>query len=194
MTRSLRLTILLFVAIGLMLPAALSLAVIYSGADKETRRQISAQLDQYADILAFGARDPLWNMDPESLRPLADALANNPDVVLITIRDLAAGPLLSLDHRKPKVAVHYAKRKVMFRNRELGSVVVGITGESLIARNHQQIGTQTVTMLVQLTLATVLIFMLLRRAADRTARNARRSGRRAGPGQARAPDSQTGQK
>ncbi|WP_417067419.1 ATP-binding protein [Niveibacterium terrae] len=163
MTRSLRLTILFFVAIGLVLPAALSLAVIYSGADRETKRQIGAQLDQYTDILAFGARDPLWNMDPESLRPLAEALTNNPDVVLITIRDQAAGPLLSLDHRKPNVAVRYATRKVMFRDRELGSVVVGITGESLIARNRQQIGAQTTTMLIQLTLATVLIFMLLRR-------------------------------
>lgn len=163
MTRSLRLTILFFVAIGLVLPAALSLAVIYSGADRETHRQIDAQLDQYADILAFGARDPLWNMDPGSLRPLAEALTNNPDVVLIAIRDQAAGPLLSLDQRKPNVAVRYATRKVMFRDRELGSVMVGITGESLIARNRQQIAAQTVTMLVQLMLATVLIFMLLRR-------------------------------
>lgn len=163
MTRSLRLTLLIFVATGLLLPALLSLAVLHADAEKEADRQIKAQLDQYAEILAFGAQDPLWNMNPESVRPLVDALLNNPDVVYVTIRDQTTGALLTRDRRAPSARVRYATRTVRIRTRMLGSIEIGVTGESLLAHKSQQIGVLTNTLLIQLALAAALVFVLLRR-------------------------------
>lgn len=163
MTRSLRMTILGFVAIGLVLPAVLSLAVLTSRVSEETSLRIRFQLDQYADILAFGAREPLWNLNPESMQAQVEAVLKNPDVVFISVTDRATGPLITVDRTPKGVKVLRDTRKVRYKNRELGTVTVGVTGESLMAQNRQNIAGLTTTMLLQLTLATVLIFVLLRR-------------------------------
>ncbi|WP_374515781.1 hypothetical protein, partial [Niveibacterium sp.] len=128
-TRSLRTSILLFVAIGLALPALFALPLLYKSYQAEVERRIALQLDQYANILAFGAREPLWNLSPDAVRPLVEAVLSDPDVVLVTIVDRTAGPLLEIKRGAANAQIRQTGRKVVYKERELGTVSVGVTGD-----------------------------------------------------------------
>ncbi|WP_374601440.1 PAS domain S-box protein [Niveibacterium sp.] len=162
-TRSLRTSILLFVAIGLALPALFALPVLYKSYQAEVERRIALQLDQYANILAFGAREPLWNLSPDAVRPLVEAVLSDPDVVLVAIVDRTAGPLLEIKRGAPNAQIRQTGRKVIYKERELGTVNVGVTGDTVRAQQLRQMGAFAGTALLQLGFAAVMIFWLLRR-------------------------------
>ncbi len=162
-TRSLRTSILLFVAIGLALPALFALPLLYKSYQAEVERRIALQLDQYANILAFGAREPLWNLSPDAVRPLVEAVLSDPDVVLVTIVDRTAGPLLEIKRGAANAQIRQTGRKVVYKERELGTVSVGVTGDTVRAQQLRQMGAFAGTALLQLGFAAALIFWLLRR-------------------------------
>ncbi|MCX9157726.1 ATP-binding protein [Niveibacterium sp. 24ML] len=161
--RSLRTSILLFVALGLALPAVLAWPLLYQSYQAEVERRIALQLDQYANILAFGAREPLWNLSPDAVRPLVEAVLSDPDVVTLTIVDRTAGALLEIKRGQPGANVRLTARKVIYKDRELGTVNVGVTGDTVRAQQLRQIKAFVGTTLIQLALAAGLIFWLLRR-------------------------------
>jgi len=160
---SLRTSVLLVVAAGLLVPALLVLPLAIESVRRESEERIQRQLDQYASILELGAREPLWSLSPQSASPLVEALLNNPDVVAVSIVDATAGPLVNVSRVTPGAKVLYAQRPVSYRQRDLGAVRIGMTGESVRAeQTHRMIGLLVLT-LVQLGLAAVLIFFFLRR-------------------------------
>lgn len=162
-TRSLRTSILLFVAIGLALPALFALPLLYNSYKLEVERRITLQLDQYANILAFGAREPLWNLSPDGVRPLVEAIMSDPDVVTVTIVDRTAGPLIDIKRGHADAPIRETARKVIYKDRELGTVHVGVTGDTVRAQQLRQMSAFAGTTLLQLACAAGLIFWLLRR-------------------------------
>lgn len=160
---SLRTSILLFVAIGLMLPALLALPLLYSNYRSETQRRIDLQLAQYANVLALGAREPLWNLSADAVRPLVEAVLNDPDVVSVQIVDRTAGALIDIDRSRKGAEVTRSERPVSYKERDLGVVRVGMTGDSVRAQQTAQMTAIMVITVAQLGSAAALIFVLLRR-------------------------------
>ena len=54
-----------------------------------------AEIEHIADLLASGMRDPVWNLIPESGRPLLNSTLKNPLVVKIRVRSATQGEFLS---------------------------------------------------------------------------------------------------
>ncbi|WP_341678152.1 ATP-binding protein [Niveibacterium sp. SC-1] len=160
---SLRTSVLLVVAAGLLVPAILVLPFAIDRVRHESDERIERQLDQYASILELGAREPLWSLSPQAVSPLVEALLNNPDVVSISIVDATAGPLMTIDRVRPGSKVRYVQRSVSYRQRDLGTVRIGMTGDSVRAEQAHRVWVLLVLTLVQLSLAAVLIFLFLRR-------------------------------
>lgn len=50
---------------------------------------------RYVDMLALGLREPLWNLAPETGKPLLDSLINDKRIVRITVNDASLGTFLT---------------------------------------------------------------------------------------------------
>lgn len=162
-TRSLRTSILFFVALGLTLPALVATPLLYDRYRREVETRTRMELEQYTNILALGAREPLWNLSPDAIRPLIEAVRNNPDVVSVTIVDRTVGPLIEVSSPTNDLDVKTGEQKIVYKGRELGSVRVSVTGQSVRTQQFHQMVALSLIIALQLAVAAVLIFALLRR-------------------------------
>nr|WP_315465608.1 ATP-binding protein [uncultured Rhodoferax sp.] len=85
---SLRHTLLVGVAAGMLLPAlVLAGFQITSKFRTEIALRVEAPLKQYADVLSRGMAVAMWNLDRGVALELVDAVMRNPDVVSVTVTD-----------------------------------------------------------------------------------------------------------
>jgi two-component system NtrC family sensor kinase len=85
---SLRQTLFLGAGLGMLLPAlVLAVLQITNKLDTEIDLRVRAPMNQYADVLAHGLSEAIWNVDQASAIELIDAVMRNPDVVRISVSD-----------------------------------------------------------------------------------------------------------
>ena len=163
-TLTLRRAIVLVVVFGLLAPALLvSGYTWFATYDHDIEQRTQELLEQNAEVLANGMREPLWNINTESGKALADAMMNrNEDIIAIEVRDTALGVFVR--DQRPQRRVGYtaaATKPVTYRDNPIGTVRIEVGSSrlrrSLIAGLRQQM----IALGAQIVLSIALILILL---------------------------------
>ena len=162
-TLTLRQAIVLGVALGVLLPALLLGGLLVRDRYEAVyNERVTQPLDQYAQILANGLELPLWNIDPEAGRQIVDAVLRNPDVVRIMVDDATLGRFVDAEAPERRAGKSVSARRDIHREgKVLGHLTVEVaTGrvDGVLLGEAVKLG---VTLLVQLSLSFILIFLLL---------------------------------
>ncbi|WP_348945432.1 ATP-binding protein [Chitinibacter sp. FCG-7] len=95
MNLSLRPAVILAILLGLLLPASingyLSIRTDLANAEKNIRQDH----ERLVEILVLGMQEPLWNLAPESGKPLLDSVMSDPRVIRIVVNDASLGVFLN---------------------------------------------------------------------------------------------------
>lgn len=161
--QSLRHAIALGVALCVLLPALLLGGVAardrYLAAYHE---RVTAPLQQYADLLVHGLASPLWNIDAEGARQLADAVLHNPDVVRVSVEDATLGIFVLRERAERRVGeVVVEHREIRRDGRALGYLTIELTTGRVARELRSEAIKLGVMLLVQLVASFVLIILLL---------------------------------
>ncbi|GAB3544411.1 hypothetical protein GCM10027343_19520 [Noviherbaspirillum agri] len=161
---TLRRTLVLAVALGLLLPALLISGYSWFKQFNEgIHRQTEELLQQHADILASGIQEPLWNVSQESANALLDAMiSRSEDIVRIEVRDNTLGVFVAGERawrRDERTAA--TERPVTYRGGVIGSVRIEISNKRLRTALIADLRESLATLLAQAALSIALILILL---------------------------------
>ncbi|TFV99519.1 HAMP domain-containing protein [Oxalobacteraceae bacterium OM1] len=162
MQLKLRASLIVTVIIGLIIPAGVSVLLTLGQREQALRRDLNADHQRMADILAYGMQQPLWNLSQDSGRPLFDSLLSDTRVTSLVVRDKEFGTFLASEHPERRRGKQLTlQRDVFYGGEVIGSVLVQIdTGQldASIARDRTDF---ELTLIGQLLLSLALIIALL---------------------------------
>jgi PAS domain S-box-containing protein len=161
--KSLRHAIVLGVALCVLLPALLLGS--FAARDRYVAaygERVTAPLKQYAELLVHELALPLWNVDAEAARQLADAILKNPDVVHIRVEDAALGSFVDREYPERRRGEAILQQRDIRRDGKLlGNVTIEFATGRVESELHAEAAKLVVTILVQLAASFILIILLL---------------------------------
>ncbi|QLG87351.1 PAS domain-containing protein [Chitinibacter bivalviorum] len=95
MNLSLRPAVILAILLGLLLPATINGYMSIRSDLAQAEQSIREDHERLLDILVLGMQEPLWNLAPESGKPLLDSVMSDARVVRILVNDASLGIFLS---------------------------------------------------------------------------------------------------
>ena len=162
MRLKLRLSIVLAVVVGLLIPAAVGSLLTLRYQERVLAARLTADHVRLTDILAFGVESALWNVSPDGARPLVNSLLGDERVVKVVVRDERFGVFLSGEHPERRTGRQFVlKRNVVRDGIAIGDVSVEIDSGQFDAEVRQARALLILTLLGQLTLSVLLIVGLL---------------------------------
>lgn len=118
----------LYVALisALVLPGIIAgFMMIYLNLQRTLESETLVRAEKLADLLQAGLTMPLWEMAPETGRPLVTAIATDPSVTLITVHDVHNNLLLDYTRQtQSKIDPIVITRAIARDNEHLGQVVI----------------------------------------------------------------------
>jgi PAS domain S-box-containing protein len=159
-TLSLRQTLMLGVALGILLPA-LFLGYFQFGSriQTEVALRVEAPLRQYADVLSRGMAVAVWNLDRGVAAELVDAVMRNPDVVSVSVNDEVGQVFVrKVSAVEPTVATLSDRRDIIYNGTRVGSLQVEMTPERVQREVRSDMLRLGAAMLLQMALAFSLIW------------------------------------
>ncbi len=158
----LRLSIVLAVVVGLLIPAAVGSLLTLGYEEKALTARLNADHARLAEILALGVESALWNVSPDSGRPLVESMLGDERVVKVVVRDERFGTFLSGERPERRTGRQFSlRRNVTREGTVIGDVMVEIdTGQfdSELAKARTIL---LLTLIGQLLLSVFLIVGLL---------------------------------
>ncbi|WP_051259096.1 MULTISPECIES: sensor histidine kinase [Chitinibacter] len=97
MNLSLRPAVILAILLGLLLPATLNGYLSIRTELQQAENYMQQDHERLVDILVLGMQEPLWNLAPESGKPLLESVMSDQRVVRIVVNDASLGIFLSSD-------------------------------------------------------------------------------------------------
>jgi len=163
--RSIYGTLLLVLIGGLGVPAAVGGYFLIGVEERSsTARSLDAALQRNADLLALAIQEPLWDMNPEAARALADSFMRDPAVVHVGVRDLSQAEFINRRMPpQPGARAYRAERDVVVRGQAIGRVAIEMDDHEYQQdlRNKQR--NYALVLALQLAVSVLLIALLLRR-------------------------------
>jgi signal transduction histidine kinase/DNA-binding NarL/FixJ family response regulator len=162
MRLKLRLSVLLAVVGGLLVPAAIGSLLIVDYQKQALAQQLAADHARLTEILALGIEGSLWNMSPEVGRPLVLSVLGDTRVVKVGVRDNRTGPFLSEEKPERRKGTQFTLvRNVMRDGMPIGQVTVEIDSGQSDAELASARRLLLYTVLGQLLLSVLLIVGLI---------------------------------
>lgn len=163
--RSLYRALLLVVFVGLAGPAAVGSYLLIG---VQERAAVAAALDESlnrnAEILALGVQEPLWNLDPETARPLLDAMLRDPAVVMVEVHGPEGEVALRVrSPARPLGRVLGAERPVVVRGETIGTVRIEMDDYRSQHELRRKQRSYALVVVGQVAVSLLLIALLLRR-------------------------------
>ena len=145
--------------LSLALPGiAAGFMLIYLSMQRTLESETRVRAENLTDLLQAGLTMPLWEMAPETSRPLMKSIATDPSVRLIEVYDLNSAILLDYrneDHDRSKQLV--VTRPIFKDSEYLGQVVVHYSTSAAIAEARRA----SVQLLAIVTLQLLVSFILI---------------------------------
>jgi diguanylate cyclase (GGDEF)-like protein/PAS domain S-box-containing protein len=118
--------LLLVVFGGLVIPAIVgSYVLIGVQEQRAARTALDESLQRYADILALGMQESLWNMNTESAQSLVHSVMRDPSVLQIQVVGQSDTQFVNAESpNRPLGNVYRAERDIMVRGERIGRVLV----------------------------------------------------------------------
>jgi signal transduction histidine kinase/ActR/RegA family two-component response regulator len=162
MRLKLRLSIVLAVVVGLLIPAAVGSLFTLRYQERALASRLAADHARLTDILAFGVESALWNVSPDSARPLVDSLLGDERVVKVVVRDERFGTFLAGEHPERRSGHQFTlKRNVLRDGNVIGDVSIEIDNGQFEAEVAKARSLLVLTLVGQLLLSVLLIVGLL---------------------------------
>jgi PAS domain S-box-containing protein len=161
---TLRSAIVLAVVVGLLVPALLVSGYAWFRAyDSEVQKRTRELAEENAEILAYGMREPLWNINNESATALLDAMmGRNKDIVRIQVRDNSLDVIAANERSERRIGITAtAEKPVIYRNATIGSVRIEVDSTRLQKILVDGLFQQMIALAAQVALSIVLVLILL---------------------------------
>jgi two-component system, NtrC family, sensor kinase len=186
---SLRSIILLGMAVGILLPAAvLGVVLALEWRRTEFESRVFATLQQYGTMLSQSLPGALWLADKSAAAPFVSALMLNPDLVRVVVDDELLGVFLSQERPAPPggdiVSASWPVRK---DDKTIGRVTVYVSTAMVEAKFQAGLIQTGLGLLAQLSISFLLLWMLFERRLMRPLHQLRRDANRLASGEMRAP-------
>ncbi|GAA5164017.1 sensor histidine kinase [Viridibacterium curvum] len=151
------------VLVGVMLPAMLVGAYQARVLFDSLQANIKSFLAREGSIVALGVRESLWALDVESARTLVEAVADDPAIVSIEVRDLQHGRFVSAerDEHRSSAGEHVIEVPVTYRSEQIGTVHLRVTEARFMQQLRGQLTTLGILLLVQMAGSVLLILVVL---------------------------------
>jgi signal transduction histidine kinase len=131
---SLRVTVILAVLLGLFVPAWFSYQNETALVEERMNRELLSDVNRYADLLAAGARDPIWQVQPKLIEPMVDAVMSDPRMLRVIIRNRPSGKIFFERSAQPGAQpgnIIHAEREVRVGTEVVGGLALDISKSSL---------------------------------------------------------------
>lgn len=162
MKLSLRSAVILAILIGLCLPATILGYISLQYELQTTQSQITRDHQRLSDVLALGMQEPLWNLSPESGRPLLESLMSDDRIVRVTINDNNLGVFLSSQHTERALGnVAALSRPVIKQGNTIGIVTVDFADGLSIQNITRKLRIYLFAVVIQVIFSLALILFLL---------------------------------
>jgi len=158
----LRLSIVLAVVVGVLIPAAVGSLLTLGYEEKALAARLSADHARLTEILALGVESPLWNVSPDSGRPLVESMMGDERVVKVVVRDERFGTFLSGERPQRRTGRQFSlRRNVTREGTVIGDVMVEIDTGQFDSELAKARAILLLTLVGQLLLSVFLIAGLL---------------------------------
>jgi signal transduction histidine kinase len=162
MNLSLRPAVILAVLLGLLLPASINGYLSIRSDLATAENNIRQDHERMVEILVLGMQEPLWNLAPESGKPLLDSVMSDQRVIRIVVNDASLGVFLTANQPERRLGkLSSLSHLVSKQGNVIGNVTVEIddgNAKQAIERKQQQ---YLIAVFVQVCFSLGLILFLL---------------------------------
>ena len=113
--------------LAVLIPSALLYGLTYWFVSRSARTEMEEKAGEYLSYLVDSLALPVWSMDEEGVRRIADSFMRGDLVALIRIRDTTNQQVLFEAHETGLDDLLFKERPIVFNQRVIGSVTVGLT-------------------------------------------------------------------
>ncbi|HET9644505.1 MAG TPA: ATP-binding protein [Burkholderiaceae bacterium] len=162
MRLKLRQSIVLAVAGGLLIPATVGSLWTFDRQEESLAARLSSDHARLTEMLAFGLREALWNLNVDAGKPLFESVLGDERIVQAVVRDARAGVMLSAERPERRKGRQFKLvRDVSYNGEVIGNVMVEIDSSRFDAEVASARKSLIATVLGQLLLSLLLIIGLL---------------------------------
>ncbi|MEN9437795.1 MAG: hypothetical protein RIR09_2450 [Pseudomonadota bacterium] len=164
-TLSLRHTLILGAALGILLPTlVMTYFQVVGKFEADINNRLRAPMSQYAEVLSRGLAAAIWSVDKTYAMALIDAVMRNPDVVSVTVTDeyqvpfaqrskaVAAGGTLLTD-----------RRDIDYNGYRIGQITVVLTTARIESERAGEVVKMALLLLAQVLISVAIIWWLFER-------------------------------
>ncbi len=182
--RGLRRALYIALILSLVLPGIVAgFMMIYLSLQRTLESETRVRAEKLADLLQAGMTMPLWEMAPETGRPLVTAIATDPSVTLIEVYDINNGLLLDYRREALNEVNPIVSTRTITRDREyLGQVVINYSTSAAIEEARRASTRLLAIIALQLLVSFVLIGAWLSRRVLKPLETLRASANRIAEG------------
>lgn len=162
---SLRQTLMLGVALGILLPALfLAYFQVTAKLKTEVALRVEAPMRQYAEVLSRGMAVAVWNLDRGVASELVEAVMRNPDVVSVTVTDEFQDVFVRKHNGSlaPGATLN-DQRDIIYNGTRVGRLTVEMTAQRIEREMRQDLTLFALALVLQMALAFLVIWPLFNR-------------------------------
>ncbi len=161
--RSISTGIVIALCTGLLLPALIVGLAIETLRQEQLQNEVKRDLTDKVSVLAQSLVDPLWNIDRELAKTIAEAALLDPQVVRVSISDSELNPFLSIERQERRLGTSQAeKRALLRRDTILGFVELEIDNGLRQRELQEDRRSYAIIFIAQFVLALTLILIAIR--------------------------------
>lgn len=161
---TLRRAIVLAILFGLLVPGMISSYIMLTRQHEVLLMQSNADLKRITEILVLGMQEPLWNLSPDTGKPLLDSVMSDERIVRVAVHDATLGTFLEQNKPDRRLGkLNSRSQSVVRQGNVIGQVSVEMDDGLYLAAIHQYTRYYLFSVAVQFAMSLGLILLLLHR-------------------------------
>ena len=127
LTRTITRDLTISLVLAVLVPSALLYGLTYWFFSHNARSEMEEKAEEYISYLVDSLALPVWSMDEEGVRRIADSFMRGDLVALLRIKDTTNQQVLFEAHETGSGDLLFLERPIVFNQRVIGTVKVGLT-------------------------------------------------------------------
>lgn len=162
MTFTLRRAVVVAILFGLLIPGFISSFITLSRQQDSLLKRLTEDHQRITEILVLGMQEPLWNLSPDTGKPLLDSVMSDERIVRVIIQDATLGTFLEAnkpERRQGKLKT--SSQNVTKQGNVIGKVTVEMDDGLFLASVHEYSRYYLISVAIQFTVSLALILALM---------------------------------
>ncbi len=149
--------------LAVLVPSALLYGLTYWFVSRSAHTELEEKAEEYVSYLVDSLALPVWSMDEEGVRRIADSFMRGDLVALMRIKDTTNQQVLFEAHEIDMDQLLFKERPIIFNQRVIGSVTVGLTPRPYQNRLRTLLWSNLRNTLLIVVILTVITSLFVRR-------------------------------